>query len=45
MLTPGVRALSREDAIALIEELTSVQDRLDRLREGLRQLVDDSPIA
>ena len=45
MLTPGVRALTREDAIALVEELTAVQDRLDRLREGLRQLIDEPPSA
>ena len=43
MLSPGVQALTREDAIALVEELTAVQDRLDHLREGLRRLIDDSP--
>lgn len=43
MLSPGVQALAREDAIALVEELTAVQDRLDHLREGLRRLIDESP--
>lgn len=43
MLSPEVQALSREDAIRLIEELTAVQDRLDHLREGLRQLIEESP--
>ena len=43
MLSPGVQALTREDAIALVEELTAVQDRLDHLRVGLRRLIDDSP--
>lgn len=45
MLSPGVQALSREDAIRLIEELTAVQDRLDHLRDGLRQLIEESPPA
>lgn len=43
MLSPGVQALTREDAIALVEELAAVQDRLDHLREGLRRLIDESP--
>lgn len=45
MLSPGVQALSREDAIALVEELTAVQDRLQQLRDGLRRLIDESPTA
>ncbi len=39
MLTPGVPALSREEAISLLEELAEVQGRLDRLRAGLRELL------
>jgi hypothetical protein len=40
MLTPGVRALTREEALQLVEELAAVEDQLDRLRDGLRQLLD-----
>jgi hypothetical protein len=46
MLTPGQQALSREEAMLLLTELTEVQERLDRLRAGLRLLLDehtDSP--
>lgn len=43
MLSPGVQALSREDAIALVEELTAVQDRLEQLRDGLRRLIEEAP--
>jgi hypothetical protein len=39
MLTPGVRALTREEALTLVEELADVQARLDRLRDGLRRLI------
>jgi len=42
MLTPGVPALSREEAISLLEELTELQERLDRLQAGLRQLLDEA---
>ena len=42
MLTPGVPALSREQAISLLEELTELQERLDRLQVGLRQLLDQA---
>lgn len=41
MLTPGVNALSREEALRLVEELAGVQADLDRLRDGLRQLLTD----
>lgn len=41
MLTPGTKVLSREEALALLEELAEVQGRLDRLRSGIRRLVDD----
>ena len=41
MLTPGANAsLSREEAIRLITEVAELQARLERLRVGLRQLVD-----
>jgi hypothetical protein len=42
MLTPGVPALSREEAISLLKELTELQERLDRLQVGLRQLLDEA---
>ena len=42
MLTPGVPALSREEAISLLEELTELQERLDWLQTGLRQLLDEA---
>jgi hypothetical protein len=42
MLTPGVPALSREEAISLLEELTELRERLDRLQAGLRQLLDQA---
>jgi hypothetical protein len=40
MLSPGTQALSREAALRLLEELTEVQETLDRLRSGLRRLLD-----
>lgn len=44
MLTPGAGALTREQAIELIDELSDVQRRLEDLRDGLRQLIDtDAP--
>lgn len=42
MLTPGVPALSREEAISLLEELTDLRERLDKLQGGLRQLLDQA---
>jgi hypothetical protein len=42
MLTPGVAALSREEAISLLEELTELRERLDGLQAGLRQLLDQA---
>jgi hypothetical protein len=42
MLTPGVQALTREDALRLVEELAQVQAQLDRLREGLRTLLAEA---
>jgi hypothetical protein len=41
MLTPGQSALSREEAMVLLTELTNVQTQLDRLRAGLRQLLEE----
>jgi hypothetical protein len=41
MLTPGQNALSREEAMKLLTELTDVQTQLDRLRAGLRKLLDE----
>lgn len=42
MLTPGVRALTREEALELVEELAKVRERLDRLEQGLRALLADT---
>ena len=43
MLNPGATAsLSREEAIRLISEVGELQARLDRLRVGLRQLVEEA---
>lgn len=41
MLSPGVPALSREDALGLLGELTDVQSRLERLRSDLRRLLEE----
>jgi hypothetical protein len=43
MLSPGPQVLSREDALRLLEELTEVQETLDRLRSGLRRLLGAAP--
>ena len=41
MLNPGDTAsLSREDAMRLITDVADLQARLERLRVGLRELVD-----
>jgi hypothetical protein len=43
MLRPGTPAgLSREDAMALLAELEEVKVRPERLRDGLRRLVDET---
>ena len=44
MLSPGAKdtVLSREEAMALVSELADVQARLERLRAGLRALVEDA---
>ncbi len=41
MLSPGVPALSREEALGLFAELTEVEGRLDQLRNDLRRLLDE----
>jgi hypothetical protein len=38
----GQAALTREDALKVLTELRNVQARLDRLRDGLRALVQES---
>jgi hypothetical protein len=40
MLQPGAAAMNREDAVRLLRELHDVQARLDRLRSGLRALLE-----
>ena len=42
MLTPGARALTREQTLDLLEELQDVQRRLAGLRAALRRLVEES---
>jgi hypothetical protein len=42
MLRPGALAMTREDASQLLRDLGEVQGRLDRLREGLRALLDEN---
>ena len=41
MLPPNTAGLGREDAMALIVELKEARDRLERLRELLRRLVEE----
>jgi hypothetical protein len=43
MLNPGATAsLSREEAMRLVTDVADLRARLERLRVGLRQLVEDS---
>jgi hypothetical protein len=43
MLNPGASAsLSREEAMRLITEVADLEARLERLRVGLRQLVQEA---
>ena len=43
MLNPGATAsLSREEAIRLITEVADLQAGLERLRVGLRELIDEA---
>lgn len=39
MLAAGVKALTREQALGLVEELAGVQAELDRRRAGLQSLL------
>jgi hypothetical protein len=41
MLSPGERAISREQAFVLLERLDEVEGQFDDLRHGLRQLLAD----
>jgi hypothetical protein len=41
VLQPGALAMTREDASQLLRDLGEVQGRLDRLRDGLRALLDE----
>jgi hypothetical protein len=41
MLQPGARAMLREDAMSLLRELGGVEERVERLRSGLRLLLED----
>ncbi len=41
LLQPGTMAIRREDAMQPLSELGLIEERLDRLRNGLRALVDE----
>jgi hypothetical protein len=41
MLQPGSMAMTREDAMRLLSQLGAVEERLERLRSGLRTLIED----
>jgi hypothetical protein len=41
MLSPGERAISREQAFVLLERLDEVEGQLKHLRQGIRQLLAD----
>ena len=41
MLSPGERAISREQAFVLLERLDQVEAQLDHLRHGVRRLLAD----
>jgi hypothetical protein len=41
MLSPGERAISREQAFVILERLDQVEAQLEYLRHGLRQLLAD----
>jgi hypothetical protein len=41
MLRPGSMAMNREDAMHLVSQLGAVEERLERLRRRLRQLLRD----
>ena len=39
MLSPGERAISREQALVILDRLEQVEGQLNQLRHGLRQLL------
>jgi hypothetical protein len=41
MLSPGERAVSREQAFVILERLDEVEGQLEHLRQGLRDLLMD----
>jgi hypothetical protein len=41
-LAPGSLAMAREDAVALIAELQETGQQIQALRDGLRQVLDES---
>lgn len=41
MLTPGAGALTREQALELLEQLQEAERRLSSLRDRLRRLVEE----
>ena len=41
MLSPGERAISREQVFVLLERLDEVEGQLRRLRDGVRRLLAD----
>ena len=41
MLTPGERAISREQALVMLERRDEVEGQLRHLRDGVRQLLAD----
>jgi hypothetical protein len=43
MLRPGAPALDREEAIRLVRELQDLERQLRSLRQGLEQLLADTP--
>lgn len=44
MLTPGTKAITREEALLLFQELGDVRTRLNRLRQTLRQLAEEDEV-
>jgi hypothetical protein len=41
MLQPGAMAMKREDAMRLLRQVDAIEERLERLRGGLRSLLDE----
>lgn len=42
MLTPGQSALSREQALELLQDLADIERRLERLKSALRTMADEA---